>query len=116
MIHKAAQMETEVKSQVRGGTGKVTFQHFFKKDEITARTRLCARLTLPPGASIGLHKHEGEDELFVVARGKGMIDDGQTKVPVQAGDAILTGKGESHAVINNGQESLELIAIIMLYS
>lgn len=116
MIRKAAQMETEVKNAVRGGAGNVTFQHFFKKDEITARTRLCARLILPPGASIGLHKHEGEDELFIVTRGKGLIDDGQTKEPVQAGDAILTGKGEAHAVINNGSEPLEMIAIIMLYS
>jgi len=116
MIRKAAQMETEVKSQVRGGIGNVTFQHVFKKDEITARTRLCARLILPPGASIGLHKHEGEDELFIVTRGKGLIDDGQTREQVQTGDAILTGKGEAHAVINNGVEPLEIIAVIMLYS
>ncbi|MDD5677787.1 MAG: cupin domain-containing protein [Kiritimatiellae bacterium] len=116
MIHKAAQIETEVKSEVRGGVGKVTFQHFFKKEEITARTRLCARLVLPPGASIGLHKHEGEDELFIVTRGKGLVDDGHAREQVQAGDAILTGKGEAHAVSNNGLEPLEMIAIIMLYS
>ena len=116
MIRKATQMETEVRSELRGGVGNVTFQHFFKKDEITARTRLCARLILPPGVSIGLHKHEGEDELFVVTRGKGLIDDGKTKEPVQVGDAILTGKGEAHAVINNGGEPLEMVAIIMLYS
>ena len=116
MIRKAAQMETEVKNQVRGGIGSVTFQYFFKKEEITAHTRLCSRLILPAGASIGLHKHEGEDELFVVTRGKGLIDDGQTREQVQAGDAILTGKGEAHAVINNGLEPLEMIAIIMLYA
>ena len=115
MIHKATQMETEVKSELRGGVGNVTFQHFFKKNEITARTRLCSRLILPPGASIGLHKHEGEDELFIVTRGKGLIDDGKTREQVQIGDAILTGKGEAHAVINNGLEPLEMIAIIMLY-
>lgn len=115
MIRKASQMETEVRGEMRGGAGNVTIQHFFRKNEITARTRLCSRLTLPPGASIGLHKHEGEDELFIVTRGKGLIDDGKTKESVEAGDAILTGKGESHAVINNGQEVLEMIAIIMLY-
>lgn len=114
MIRKAAQMETEVRN-IRNGIGNVTVQHLFKKEEITARTRMCSRLTLPPGVSIGMHKHENEDELFVVTRGQGLIDDGHTKEPVQAGDAILTGKGESHALINNGQEPLELIAIIMLY-
>ncbi|MBI2438240.1 MAG: cupin domain-containing protein [Lentisphaerae bacterium] len=116
MIRKAKDMQTEVRSQMRGGAGDVTIQHFFRKEEITARTRLCARLTLPPEASIGLHKHEGEDELFVVLRGQGLIDDGRTKASVQAGDAILTGKGAEHAVINNGGEPLEMIAIIMQYS
>ena len=115
MIRKAAEMETEVRSQLRGGVGNVTLRHFFKKTEITARTRLCARLTLPPGASIGPHKHDGEDELFIVTRGSGMIDDGKNRESVQAGDAIITGKGEFHAVVNNGQEPLEMIAIIMLY-
>ncbi|MDP2989388.1 MAG: cupin domain-containing protein [Kiritimatiellota bacterium] len=115
MIRKAAQMETEVRN-IRNGIGNVTVQHLFKKEEITARTRMCSRLTLPPGVSIGMHKHEGEDELFIVTRGKGLIDDGQSREPVQAGDAILTGKGEAHAVINNGREPLEMIAIIMLYS
>lgn len=42
MICKVTQMEMEVKSELRGGVGDVTFQHLFKKDEITARTRLCA--------------------------------------------------------------------------
>ncbi|MFA5044188.1 MAG: cupin domain-containing protein [Kiritimatiellia bacterium] len=115
MIRKASQMETEVRN-IRNGIGNVTVQHLFKKEEIGARTRMCARLTVPPGASIGMHKHENEDELFVITRGMGLIDDGKTKVPVQAGDATLTGKGESHAVINNGQEPLEMIAVIMLYS
>ncbi len=115
MIRKAAQMKTEVRN-IRNGIGNVTVQHLFNKEEITARTRMCARLTLPPGVSIGLHKHEGEDELFIVTRGTGLIDDGKTKVPIQAGDATLTGKGEIHAVINNGPEPLEIIAIIMLYA
>ena len=115
MIRKAAQMETEVRN-IRNGIGNVTVQHLFKKEEITARTRMCSRLTLPPGVSIGMHKHENEDELFIITRGTGLIDDGKIKVPVQAGDATLTGKGEAHAVINNGREPLEMIAIIMLYS
>ena len=115
MIRKPAQMETEVRN-IRNGIGNITVQHLFKKEEITARTRLCSRLTVPPGGSIGMHKHENEDELFIITRGTGLIDDGKTKVPVQAGDATLTGRGEGHAVINNGQEPLEIIAIIMLYA
>ncbi len=116
MIRKAAQMDTEVRSRLRGGPGDVTVQHLFKKEEITARTRLCARLVLPPGAGIGLHPHEGEDELFYVLRGTGLVEDAGAKTRVGPGDAILTGKGQSHAVLNDGREPLEMLALILLYS
>jgi mannose-6-phosphate isomerase-like protein (cupin superfamily) len=115
MIKSKESMETEVRPGMRGGTGTVTVQHFFKPEEMTARTRLCARLTLPPGASIGTHQHEHEDEVYMILSGEGVLDDGHTKTTVRAGDAVLTGKGESHAIANTGKDVLEIIAVIMLY-
>lgn len=116
MIRKAAAMETEVRPLMRGGTGSVTVQHFFKKEELTAKTRLTARLTLPPGSGIGSHQHVGEDEIYIITEGLGLLDDGKTKTEVRAGDAILTGNGESHAITNIGDTDLEIIAIILCYA
>lgn len=115
VIRHVADMNVEVREQMRGGAGKVVIRHLFKKEEIKAKTRLCSHLTLEPGCGIGTHQHVGEDELFVITRGSGLLDDGQTKTRVRAGDAILTGNGEAHALHNDGAEPLELLAIIMLY-
>ena len=115
MIRRPSEMETEVRTNMRGGTGGVTFRHYFKKEEITAKTRLCAKLILPPGVSIGSHQHLEEDELFVILKGNGLLDDGKTQTPVSEGDAILTGKGEAHAIANTGNTDLEIVAIIMCY-
>jgi mannose-6-phosphate isomerase-like protein (cupin superfamily) len=115
MIRQPSQMETEIRTAMRGGTGSITIRHVFKKEEITAKTRLCAQLILPPGASIGAHQHVAEDELFIITKGSGLLDDGKTKTPVSAGDAILTGNGESHAIANTGATDLEIIAVIMCY-
>ncbi|MDD4870787.1 MAG: cupin domain-containing protein [Kiritimatiellae bacterium] len=116
MIRKAADLKTEIRDKMRGGPGAVTIHHFFGKPEFTANVRLCARLVLPPGAGIGEHKHEGEDEVYIVTRGCGILDDGTTKTRVSAGDAILTGNGGSHAVTNDGTDDLEMIAVIMCYA
>ncbi len=115
MIRTPAEMKTEVREQMRGGDGVVTVRHFFDADEITARARLCATLTLPPGASIGTHQHNGEDEVYIITRGTGIISDGETQSRVSTGDAILTGNGESHALRNDGTEPLVVIAVIMSY-
>jgi len=115
MIRKAAEMSSEVRENMRGGPGAVTVRHIFKPDEIHAKNRLCARLIIPPGAGIGLHRHDQEDELYVVIGGTGLLDeDGQT-TRVAAGDAVLTGRGASHAIRNDGCEPLEILAVIMCY-
>jgi len=100
---------------MRGGPGKVSVRHYFKPDEFKAKCRICARLTLPPGAGIGTHKHETEDEIFLILKGEGMMDDGTTKTRVREGDAILTGNGASHAITNDGRTDLEIAAVVMCY-
>lgn len=115
MIRKLLEMETEVRERMRGGEGSVTFRHMFKKDDFTAPVRLCAALIIPPASGIGSHQHLTEDEIYIVTRGSGILDDGETKTRVTVGDAVLTGKGESHAVHNDGDEPLEIMAIIVCY-
>ncbi len=82
---------------------------------MTANSRLCAKLTIPAGAGIGSHQHDGEDEVYVVVGGSGILDDGRQETRINVGDAILTGNGESHAVRNDTNEPLEMIAVIMCY-
>ena len=115
MIRRHDEMDVEVRENMRGGQGKVTIRHFFKKDEFKAKNRLCSELTLPPGAGIGMHQHENEDEVFIITKGSGILDDGKTQTKVSKGDAILTGNGASHAISNTGKEPMEIIAIITCY-
>lgn len=115
MIRKPAEMQTEARERMRGGTGTVTIRHAFTKDDMKAACRLCATLTIPPGAGIGTHEHATEDEVYFVIRGSGLLDDGHTRRRIEPGDAILTGRGESHAVLNDGTVDLEIVAVIMCY-
>ncbi len=115
MIRRASEQGIEVRKNMRGGPGEVTVRQYFKPEEIKAKCRLCGHLTLPPGAGIGLHQHATEDEVYIVLKGSGLLDEGKTKTRVSAGDAVLTGNGESHAITNDGKEPLEIIAVIMCY-
>jgi mannose-6-phosphate isomerase-like protein (cupin superfamily) len=115
MLKKKNEQETEVRENMRGGTGIVTIRHYLKPEEIKARTRLCAELILPPGASVGVHDHVEEDEIYIIQKGQGIMTDGDKEFPVVAGDAILTGQGASHSVKNTGTEDLVITAMIIKY-
>ena len=115
MIRRASSMRVEKRDKMRGGDGVVTVVHCFEKEEFGSKTRLCAKLILPPGSSIGVHQHEGEDEVYLVVKGSGILHDGTSESRVSAGDAILTGRGQSHSVRNDGSEAMEIVAVITSY-
>ncbi len=115
MISKLQDQPIAVRERLRGGEGATSMQTIFEPSDFGAPVRLCARLTLPPGASIGLHAHEGEDEIYVITRGRARLSDNGVESLLAPGDAVLTGKGASHAIANAGDGPLELLAIILLY-
>jgi mannose-6-phosphate isomerase-like protein (cupin superfamily) len=115
MIKRQADMEKEVRERMRGGTGTVEMTHIYRKDELKGKTRLFARLRLPPGSSIGYHTHDGEEEVFYILRGTATVTDQGAISTLGAGDAILTGGGGGHAIANNGSDTVELLAVILVY-
>jgi mannose-6-phosphate isomerase-like protein (cupin superfamily) len=115
MITRSEGMQPENRQNMRGGKGAVKLEHWFKPEDFGAKVRLCTRMTLAPGSSIGSHTHADEDEVYLVLEGSGRIEENGEWVPIQPGDAILTGKGGTHGVENNGHQPLVIAAIIMLY-
>ncbi|MEW5867186.1 MAG: cupin domain-containing protein [Bacillota bacterium] len=116
MIRKSEEMEREIRERMRGGNGAVEIRHVFREDQLTGKARLFAHLRLPVGASIGFHRHEGEEEAFYILSGRGVVDDNGAKHEVTAGDAVLTGGGAGHAIEAVGDQPLEMIAVILKYS
>jgi mannose-6-phosphate isomerase-like protein (cupin superfamily) len=115
MIKRAAAMEKELRERMRDGTGTVDILHVFRAAELKGRTRLFARLRLAPGASIGYHVHEGEEEIFYILSGAGQVTENGVVSPVGPGDAVLTGGGAGHSIECTGDGSLDLLAVILLY-
>ena len=115
MIRKEQDQEREVRRHMRGAPGEITIRHYFKKEEINAKARLCAELIIPPGAGVGEHAHNEEGEVYIIQQGKGSVVDNGKEVEVVAGDAVLTGKGSSHSIKNIGGEDLLVTAVIMQY-
>ncbi|MDX9866567.1 MAG: cupin domain-containing protein [Kiritimatiellia bacterium] len=116
MITRDQEREVERRENMRGGTGTVQVEHWFRPEAFGAKARLCARLVIPPGGSIGTHRHEAEDEIYLVLSGQGLILENGRAIPVAAGDAVLTGKGGEHGVENPGAAPLVLAAVILPYA
>lgn len=100
---------------MRGGDGTIRFRPWFKPGDFGARVSLCTEMTIGPGCSVGEHRHDGEDEIYIVLSGEGEIRERGEWLPIRPGDAILTGRGASHAVRNPGEKPLVIAAVIVRY-
>jgi uncharacterized cupin superfamily protein len=66
---------------------------------------------LPPGASIGEHRHEFDEEVYVILEGTGAMTVDGARHEVSGGDICLTRSGHSHSLVNTGKVPLRLVVV-----
>ena len=97
-----------------GGKGKMKIEKVLSETELKDKCGLYARVTLPPGATLGYHEHHGNGESYFVLSGEGVYDDNGKKRIVRAGESTWTPNGSGHGFDNSqGKEDLVFMALIV---
>ena len=113
MIRKKNEVPVEFKC-IRGGIGEAEMHKLLLgEEELYGKGRMFNHMVLAPGNSIGEHTHSGDNEIFYFLRGTGTYNDNGTVVTVGPGDVAICNDGELHGLVNNGEEPVELIALIL---
>lgn len=94
-----------------GGKGVAQYRRALGPDDFFSNWSWVDHLVLPPGASLGRHRHEGMEEIFYVMEGTGTAEAGNQSAPIRKGDAIPILINEPHAMVNNGTTDLEFMVI-----
>ena len=82
-------------------------------EELCGKGRMYSRITLRSGCSIGFHVHEKDSELFYILSGEAEYNDNGEIKTVTAGDVTVCPPGTGHGIANKGEETVELIAVIV---
>ncbi len=111
MIKKASEMKVDIKN-MRGGKGECKTVHHINPEEVP-HGRLFSTITIEKGNSIGFHEHIKEVEYYLILSGEGIVSETDGEKRVSAGDVVITGNGEGHAIRNDHTEPLIFIALIL---
>ena len=68
-------------------------------------------LLLPPGTSIGYHRHDGVQEAYLVMSGDGRVTVDDETAEVGRGDVIPNRLGGAHGIYNHTAADLELFVV-----
>ena len=106
--------ETFPIEKCHGGSGTVTCTSLLPRERVEAggsRIRFVHDDLLEPGCSIAEHRHEGNEELYLVLEGSGTaLLDGQ-RHPVGPGDAYLCLDGHTHGIENSADAPMRLLVV-----
>ena len=96
------------KEHDHGGLGTILAHRLFTRRPGTAGAEFIDLAVLPPGTSIGRHRHGADRETYVVLSGSGlMFRDGQ-EFRVGAGDVVVNRPHGEHGLVNDGDVDLRL--------
>ena len=78
--------------------------HAFK-----STVRFLHETSVKSNSTIGYHKHSGNEEVYYIIEGDGLMTvDGEKKI-VGPGDAVITHSGSSHGLKNIGDTDLRIL-------
>ena len=66
---------------------------------------------LKPGVTIGVHKHESDEEYYYILSGNGIMTLDGEKYQVGPGDIAAVFPGGSHSLTNNSKSDMRIIVI-----
>ena len=114
MVRREDECKKDYREKMRDGNGTVEITNFITgPEELCGKGRLFSRIVLKSGTSIGYHVHEKDSELFYFLKGRAKYNDNGEVVDVCAGDVAICPAGSGHGVENAGEETVEMIAVIV---
>ena len=106
MIIDFSKIETNIIEKFRDGEKNTALKMF------TDDNNKIMQGVLEPGASIGLHTHEGNSEVIFILEGNGkVLYDGEYET-LEKGSCHYCPMGHSHSLINDSNKDLVFFAVV----
>ena len=81
--------------------------------ELDGKCAMFAKVTIPPGCSIGVHEHHGNTETYHILAGEALYNDNGKELRLGVGATTFCPDGEKHGIESVGAEDLVFMALII---
>lgn len=113
LVKRENELRVQEVNHLRNGKGTAKIHHIIEGDELKNKGKMFSKIVLPKGASIGIHDHTEDFEVYYILKGKGLVDEGDKKIIVNVADSVYTADGKQHSIENIGESDLEMIAVVI---
>lgn len=111
MIKNYLVTEKQRQESSHGGTGAVDLYEIWGNSDFKSNVDFIDRVVVPPGSTVGFHKHDNNEEMYIVLDGTGLMKIENKEVSISKGDMILNPVGGRHGLVNNSSENIDLLVV-----
>ena len=112
LIKRREAMRREALESCYGGRGALDWVRVLAREDTAGRALLYMDDDrVPPGATIGIHPHEDEEEYYYVLSGRGVMTLDGEPFDVRAGDVTAVFPGGRHGLENTGDEEMRVLVV-----
>jgi mannose-6-phosphate isomerase-like protein (cupin superfamily) len=110
---RVVDLEAVTMERVRAhqGAGEILRHRPFSAADFAGDWHFVDYAILPPGASIGVHTHGDDEELYLVLEGRATMHLDGRDFPVTAGTLILNRPGGTHGLRNDSDAPVRLLVV-----
>lgn len=91
------------------GEGQIEFVRAFESKDFNTGLSFIDYVEIPPGSSIGIHRHGDNEEVYFIVEGSGIMTTNDEQYRVHGGDLIVNYRGWSHGLKNNMDMPLKVL-------
>ncbi|GAB3079001.1 cupin domain-containing protein [Micromonospora schwarzwaldensis] len=92
-----------------GGVGELRAHRAYDRSTAVAGVAFIDLVVVPPGSSIGLHRHGDDQETYVLLRGEATMHRGGEEFRVRAGDVVVNPPHTVHGLLNDSPADVHLL-------
>jgi len=105
----------EVQKKCHNGEGEISFREVFNQEAFESKLAHLHETIVRPHSTIGYHLHKGNEEIYYLIEGEGIMTVDREERRVRPGDAIITHSGSKHGLVNNTDNDLKILVFECLY-
>ena len=111
MIKNYLTADRQTQESSHAGEGPVELYEIWAKTDFDSNVDFIDRVVIPPGSSVGYHRHGDNEEMYIVLEGTALMTiDGEQR-RISRGDMILNPAGGEHGLVNDSGKNIDLLVI-----
>lgn len=113
MILRVNEINVQKQDKPRDGRGSMECFPYKAVEGIAGKIKMFSVINLQKDSKVGYHKHEHDNEIYLMLDGSAVISDNGKEDILNPGDMMVTLKGESHSIENKSETTVLFLAIII---